>query len=146
MKIIILAFVIVAVSSLTYANEFKVDMTGKADISGITFKDSSQYRLYKSNGHWKSSIGDYGLHNCFGTLKNNTEDDVEFEVYCKYISQNNEYFIMKFKRNRGFQDSGIGNAKIIETSKKYKYFLNATCNHAITYLDEDYFAIQKCNY
>ena len=146
MKIIILAFVIVAVSSLTYANEFKVDMTGKADISGITFKDSSQYRLYKSNGHWKSSIGDYGLHNCFGTLKNNTEDDVEFEVYCKYISQNNEYFIMKFKRNRGFQDSGIGNAKIIETSKKYKYFLNATCNHAITYLDKDYFAIQKCIY
>ena len=146
MKIILLAFVIVAVSSLTYANEFKVDMTGKADISGITFKDSSQYRLYKSNGHWKSSIGDYGLHNCFGTLKNNTEDDVEFEVYCKYISQNNEYFIMKFKRNRGFQDSGIGNAKIIETSKKYKYFLNATCNHAITYLDKDYFAIQKCIY
>ena len=146
MKIIILAFVIVAVSSLTYANEFKVDMTGKADIFGITFKDSSKYRLYKSNGHWKSSIGDYGLHNCFGTLKNDTEDDVEFEVYCKYTSQNNEYFIMKFKRNRGFQDSGIGNAKIIETSKKYQYFLNATCNHAITYIDKDYFAIQKCNY
>ena len=53
---------------------------------------------------------------------------------------------MKFKRDRGFQDSGIGNAKIIETSKKYEYFLNATCNHAITYIDKDYFAIQKCNF
>ena len=53
---------------------------------------------------------------------------------------------MKFKRDRGFQDSGIGNAKIIETSKKYEYFLNSICNHAITYIDKDYFAIQKCNY
>ena len=101
-------------------------MTGKADISGFTFKDSSKYRLYKSNGYWQSSIGDYGLHKCFGTLKNDTDNDVEFEVYCKYTSQDNEYFIMKFKRDRGFQDSGIGNAKIIETSKKYEYFLNST--------------------
>ena len=146
MKIIILAFIIAAVSSFTYAKEFKVDMTGKADISGFTFKDSSKYRLYKSNGYWQSSIGDYGLHKCFGTLKNNTDNDVEFEVYCKYTSQDNEYFIMKFKRDRGFQDSGIGNAKIIETSKKYEYFLNSICNHAITYIDKDYLAIQKCNY
>ena len=50
MKIIILVFIIAAVSSFTYAKEFKVDLTGKADISGFTFKDSSKYRLYKSNG------------------------------------------------------------------------------------------------
>ena len=29
---------------------------------------------------------------------------------------------------------------------KYKFLLNAKCNHAITYIELDYFSIQKCNF
>ena len=32
-------------------------------------------------GHWRASSGDYGLSDCYGTLKNDKNDDVQFEVF-----------------------------------------------------------------
>ena len=143
--VILLVFLIICLKS-TYASEIIINTTGKAEISGITFKDESKFRLYKSNGHWKSSSGDYGLHKCYGTLVNDSNNEAQFEVYCKYTSQENEYFILKIVRDTEYQESGLGKATIIETSKKYMFFINAECKHAITYIDQDYFALQKCNY
>ena len=67
-----------------------------------------------------------------------------FEVFCNMIAQDEESFIMKFYRNKGSQDVGIGKAVIVDASKDLNIFLNADCNHAITYIKKDYFAIQKC--
>ena len=145
MKNIILIFFLI-INFKSFATEFKLDTSGSSEIEGITFNDSSKFRLYKSKGYWKASSGDYGTVKCFGTLKNNKDDSVEFEVYCKHISQDKQHFVMKFLRGRGTQDSGIGKAKITETSKKFDHLLNLDCNHAITYIDKDYFAIQKCKY
>ena len=92
----------------------------------------------------KASSGDYGTVKCFGTLKNDKKDKVQFEVFCKHVSQKKEHFVMKFSRGIGTQDSGIGNALITETSKKFEYLLNLECKHAITYIEKHYFAMQKC--
>ena len=145
MKKIILIFLLI-INSNSFAAEFKLDTSGSAEIEGITFNDSSKFSLYKSKGYWKASSGDYGTVKCFGTLKNNKDNSVEFEVYCKHTSQDKQHFVMKFLRGVGTQDAGIGKAKITETSKKFDYLLNLECNHAITYIEEDYFAIQKCKY
>ena len=51
--------------------EITFEASGKADINGYTFNDNSSYKLYRSNGHWKSSTGDFGLHTCLGTVTNN---------------------------------------------------------------------------
>ena len=53
-------------------------------------------------------------------------------------------FYIEIFRGVGTQDSGIGKAKVTETSKKFEYLLNLECNHAITYIEKDYFAMQKC--
>ena len=143
-KIIIILFL--TINSFSNAEEFLIDGTGKAEMVGITFNDKSMYRTYKSNGHWKASSGDYGLSECFGTVRNHNNNKVDFEVYCKLIAQDKEHFIMKFVTKRDDQESGIGQATIVETSKKYKFLLNAKCNHAITYIELDYFTIQKCNF
>ena len=145
MKNIILIFLLI-INSNSFAAEFKLDTSGSAEIEGITFNDGSKFSLYKSKGYWKASSGDYGTVKCFGTLKNNKDNSVEFEVYCKHTSQDKQHFVMKFLRGVGTQDAGIGKAKITETSKKFDYLLNLECNHAITYIEEDYFAIQKCKY
>lgn len=60
------------------------------------------------------------------------------------IAQDEEYFIMKFFRNKGSQDVGTGKAVIVDATERFKYLLNANCNHAITYIKKEYFAIQKC--
>ena len=143
-NIIIILFV--TINSFCYAAEFLIDGTGKAEMIGITFNDKSKYRVYKSKGHWKASSWDYGLSECFGTVRNYKDNKVDFLVYCKLLSQENEHFIMKFITKRDEQQSGIGLATIVETSKKYKFLLNAKCRHAITYIDLDYFSIQKCDF
>ena len=142
MKKLILIFLYI-LNTYSLAKEFILDTSGTSLTEGITFNDNSKFRLFKSNGYWKSSSGDYGTVKCFGTLKNDKEDNVQFEVYCKHVSQQKEHFVMKFFRGIGTQDSGIGKAIVTETSKKFEYLLNLECKHAITYIEKDYFAMQK---
>ena len=142
--IIILIFLFV---SFAKTGQITFEASGKADISGYTFNDNSSYKLYRSNGHWKSSTGDFGLHTCLGTVTNSKEGKSGFDVYCKNISQKNDYFIMLIFRDSEYQESGAGKAKIVEASKNYNYLLGAECSHAVTYLkSSDYFAMQKCKF
>ena len=145
-KIIIPIITIIFVFHVN-ADEITFEVTGKADINGYTFNDNSSYKLYRSNGHWKSSTGDFGLHTCLGTLTNSKDGKSGFNVYCKNISQKDDYFIMKIYRDSEYQESGAGRAKVIETSKNYSYLIGAECSHAVTYLkSSDYFSMQKCKF
>ena len=140
--ILILLFI-----SFGNAGQITFEANGKADISGFTFNDNSSYKLYRSNGHWKSSTGDFGLHTCLGTVTNSKEGKSGFDVYCKNISQKEDYFIIKIYRDSEYQESGAGIAKIVEASKSYSYLIGAECSHAVTYLrSSDYFAMQKCKF
>ena len=145
-ELFFLLFLFMLASSIIYSKEFRVDGTGTTSVSGITFSDGSRFRLFTSKGHWRASSGDYGLSDCHGTLKNSADEDVEFEVFCNMVDQDEERFIMKFYRAKGSQSSGIGKATIVDVSKKYNYLLNIECNHAITYIKDDYFGIQKCKF
>ena len=142
--IIILIFLFV---SFAKTGQITFEASGKADISGYTFNDNSSYKLYRSNGHWKSSTGDFGLHTCLGTIPNSKEGKSGFDVYCKNISQKEDYFIMKIYRDSEYQESGAGRAIIVEASKNYSNLIGAECSHAVTYLkSSDYFAMQKCKF
>ena len=142
--IFILIFVFV---SFGKAGQITFEASGKADISGYTFNDNSSYKLYRSNGHWKSSTGDFGLHTCLGTVTKSKGGKSGFDVYCKNISQKDDYFIIKIFRDSEYQESGAGRGKIIEASKNYSYLLGAECSHAVTYLkSSDYFSMQKCKF
>lgn len=142
--ILILAVLFVSYSN---ANEITFEVTGKADIDGYTFNDNSSYKLYKSNGHWKSSAGDFGLHTCLGTVTTSKNNKNGFNVYCRYVSREDDYFTMKIYRDSEYKESGAGKAKIIEVSENYSFLLGAECSHAVTYLkSSDYFAMQKCKF
>ena len=131
-------------SSISYSDDVVINGTGTSNVSGLTFSDGSKFRLYTSQGHWRASSGDYGLSECYGTLKNDKNDDVQFEVFCNMIAQDEENFVMKFFRNKGSQDAGTGKAVIVDATERFKYLLNANCNHAITYIKKNFFGIQKC--
>ena len=143
-ELLFLLIFLTLASSLTYSNEFVINGTATSDVTGLTFSDGSKFRLFTSKGHWRASSGDYGLSDCYGTLENDKNDDIQFEVFCSMIAQDEENFIMKFYRAKGSQSVGIGKAIIVDGSKKYEYLISIECNHAITYIKDDYFGIQKC--
>ena len=82
MKKLILIFLVIFASH-GKVDEITFEVTGKADIYGYTFNDNSSYELYRSNGHWKSSSGDFGLHTCAGTVTKSKDGKSGFNVYCK---------------------------------------------------------------
>ena len=140
-------FITLLFASVGNTGEITFEASGKADINGYTFNDNSSYKLYRSNGHWKSSTGDFGLHTCLGTVTKSKSGKSGFDVYCKNISQRNDYFIIKIFRDSEYQESGAGRGKIIEASKNYSYLMGAECSHAVTYLkSSDYFSMQKCKF
>ncbi len=143
-ELIFLLIFLTLATSISYSKEIIINGTGISKTSGLTFSNGSKFRLFTSQGHWRASSGDYGLSDCYGTLKNDANDDVQFEVFCNMIAQDEENFVMKFYRNKGSQDVGTGKAVIVDATKRFKYLLSADCNHAITYIKKDYFAIQKC--
>ena len=53
---------------------------------------------------------------------------------------------MKFLRGAGRQDAGIGKANITKTYAKFDNLSDVECNHVITYIKKDYFALQKCKF
>ena len=67
MKNLILIFKLIFVS-IEKTGEITIQDTGKAEISLYTFNDHSSYKLYRSNGNWKSSTWDFGLHICLSTV------------------------------------------------------------------------------
>ena len=140
----ILAVLIVSHSN---SSEITFEATGKADINGYTFNDNSSYKLYKSSGHWKSSTGDFGLHTCLGTVTTSKNNKNGFNVYCRYVSQEDDYITIKIYRDSEYKESGAGKAKIIEVTENYSFLLGSECSHAVTYLkSSDYFAMQKCKF
>ena len=50
------------------------------------------------------------LDNCYGTLKNDKNKDVQFEVFCKMIAHDDESFVMKFLNSS--QNVGTGKATL----------------------------------
>ena len=143
-ELIFLLVLLSLASSISYSKDIVINGTGISNVSGLTFSDGSKFRLFTSKGHWRASSGDYGLSECYGTLQNDKNDDVQFEVFCNMLAQDEENFVMKFYRNKGSQEVGTGKAVIVDATKRFKYLLSADCNHAITYIKKDYFAIQKC--
>ena len=126
------------------AKNITFEVTGKAVIEGISLSDKSSFKIYKSEGYWKSTLGDYGLHSCYGTLENDNENKINLNILCKYKSKDNENIIFKFTRNSSFQDAGSGKAIVIDSSKKYKYLIGANCTHAVSYVKDAFFAMQNC--
>ena len=95
-ELIFLLIFLTLASSISYSKEIVINGTGISNTSGLTFSDGSKFRLFTSQGHWRASSGDYGLSDCYGTLKNDENDDVQFEVFCNMIAHDEENFVMKF--------------------------------------------------
>lgn len=82
-----------------------------------------------------------------GTVTYSKNNKNGFDIYCKNISQKDEYLTIKIYRDSEYKEFGAGKSKVIKASKKYSYLLGAECSHAITYLKSlDYFGLQKCKF
>ncbi len=65
----------------------------------MDINDKAHKNFIESNGHWKSSTGDFGLHTCIGTVTNNKEGKNLDLMFIVKIYLSIDYFIMKIYRD-----------------------------------------------
>lgn len=127
------------------AEDFIIEFTGKAEITGLNFSDKSSYKLYTSEGYWKSSFGDYGKNTCFGVIKKNYLGAINLELICELISKDGSIAWQKVTRNSDDQTAGVGKVLFFDGTKRLKNLIGVTCTHAVTYVEDAYFVMHKCN-
>ena len=126
-----------------YANEYIFDSRGYSKQSEIKFQDNSKYIQIETNGWWTDSDGNYGTERCIGKTET-TVKDIQLDIYCEVVDQNNNIFRVSRKRN-SLVEAGVGINTYIEGPEKYLYLLGKACTYAVLFLNNNFFYKQKCN-
>tara|TARA_E500000331_G_C17155238_1_gene669241 strand:- start:559 stop:996 length:438 start_codon:yes stop_codon:yes gene_type:complete len=128
------------------AKELIVISNGKRTYSEtINISEHNTRTILKNESTFTDNQGDYGIQTCLGTL-DKSKDDVEFNLKCEGVNQNNEKYWLKVFRKTAENDAGVGEVKYLAGTGKYKIMINKKCQYAIRYFRKDiFFFRQACN-
>ena len=143
MQYIILSL-IVLFCNILYAEEIIIDATATTNITTFTLANKSTYSIFKSDGSWTSSLGDYGHLQCMGPIEK-TDKNFKLNHMCQFTNQNNEKIWARVIRE-GDQDAyvGVGKMVFIDATGNYIRLIGFKCNYGIKYLDNKIFQLAKC--
>ncbi len=131
-------------SKYLLAKEYNLQWYGELKHSqAIEFPGNSFYKIINSFGYWEDNKGNYGKLNCLGWVKNINNNEL-LEVSCEASDNEEEefWFILNRDSEKG---AGVGQAKYIEGTGKYKKFVGKVCPYAINYSQGGFFYKQICN-
>ncbi len=97
----------------------------------IKVSDNFTFSSYTSEGMWDDSNGDYGNEKCSGYVKQ-LNKNVELEVICENVNQNNEIF-WNSRIRKSAKGGGIGKMKILNGTGKYEKLIGTVCPYGINY-------------
>ena len=143
MQYIILSL-IVLFCNILYAEEIIIDATATTNITTFTLANKSTYSIFKSDGSWTSTLGDYGHLECMGPIE---KSDKYFKLnhMCEYTNQSKiKFWARVIREGNQDADAGVGKIIIVDAIDNYKKFIGYKCNYAIKYLDNKIFTTAKC--
>ena len=144
MKYFFIMLVFTSFSVILKAEEFSINATAIADITTFTLPDNSTYSVFKSDGSWTSTLGDYGHLECMGPIEN-TNEYFKLNHMCEYTNQNKiKFWARVIREGNQDADAGVGKIFIIDALESYKKFIGYKCNYGIKYLDNKVFTTAKC--
>ena len=141
----ILPFLFFIISDV-FGKDFITDFHGITQIDTFTYPNGETFSSFSDSNSWTNSLGDYGKGTCMGTVSSQKVD-----IICQYTNQKNEKFWSKAIRvesnieNKKIEDRGVGKSIYIHGTGKYKHLVGTTCPYAVTYLEDRYYTIEKCN-
>ena len=146
MKKYILIFLIILIFKPTFANELIIEMRGYYKNDEIIMENKSKFIHYQSKGNWSDNKKNYGRFKCKGSIlinENGERSDKELTL-CELEDVNGEFIWLVPKRSKSEWEAGVGQSKIISTTKKYKKLINKICVYAVTYYKDSFLTKTKC--
>ena len=129
--------------TLLRAEELIITMNGKRTINeSISIGNDVTRSLIKNEATFTDNRGNYGMSTCLGTLEKNRKN-IEFNLKCEGIDQNNDKFFTKVYRGKGEEEAGIGTIEFIGGEGFYKSLIGKKCKYAIRYFRADVFFFQQ---
>ena len=129
--------------TLLRAEELIITMNGKRTINeSISIGNDVTRSLIKNEATFTDNRGNYGMSTCLGTLEKNRKN-IEFNLKCEGIDQNNDKFFTKVYRGKGEEEAGIGTIEFIGGDGFYKSLIGKKCTYAIRYFRSDVFFFQQ---
>ena len=142
MKFIII-FILNFYLTLLCAEELIITMNGKRTINeSIKIGNNVTRSLIKNESTFTATRGHYGLSPCLGPLENRVHN-IEFNLKCEGIDQNNEKFFTKVYREKGEEEAGIGTIEFIGGEGFYKSLIGKKCKYDSRYFRADIFFFQQ---
>ena len=119
---------------------------GLTQIETFIYPNGETFSSFSDSNSWTNSLGDYGKGKCMGIVSSN-----KIDIVCENTNQKNEKFWSKSIRTDSniekklIEDRGVGKSIIIHGTGKYKHLIGITCPYAVTYLENRYYTVEKCN-
>lgn len=129
--------------TILFAEELVITMNGKRTINeSINIGNNFTRSLIKNVSTFTDNRGNYGMSTCLGTLDKNLKN-IEFNLKCEGIDQNNDKFFTEVYRGKGEETAGIGTIKFIGGEGFYKSLIGKKCTYAIRYFRSDIFFFKQ---
>ena len=144
-----LVFLILTFSAVASTKEITVDIffVAKAGSNKVMkFGEFLTYRQTEGTASWSDSEGDYGLLECMGNYVTNKTDGTTLNNYCKGTNRNKDTFWLIMKRNSNDYAAGIGRAKYINGTGKFRKYKGLDCIYGIEIIEGMAVLKKKCNF
>ena len=144
-KIFVVQFIIFSslLISCICAEELVIISNGKRIINDtISISENESRILVKNEATFTDNKGNYGISTCLGTLEKNLKN-IEFNLKCENIDQNNQRYWTKLNRGQGDLESGIGIVEFIGGEGEYKKLIGKKCKYAVKYFRENIFFFRQ---
>ena len=129
--------------SFIFAEDLVIISNGKRIINDtISISENKTRILVKNEATFTDNKGNYGISTCLGTLEKNLKN-IEFNLKCENIDQNNLRYWTKLNRGQGDLESGIGTVEFIGGEGGYKKLIGKKCKYAVKYFRKDIFFFRQ---
>ena len=145
-KIAVIIIIFIFLFKIANANELIIDIRGYYKNEEIVMANKSKLIHYQSKGNWSDNKNNYGKFKCKGSIfinESGKRSDKELTL-CELEDVNGEFMWLNSKRSESEWQAGVGQSKIISTTKKYKKLINKICIYAVTYYKDSFHTKTKC--
>ena len=139
--------IIITIFSLNLdAKEWEFNASGYYENKEMKLADNTKLLHYESKATWRDTFGNYGKAGCYGSIFIGIDGKRLGDlVICEYEDINGEQFWTKAERSGSEWQAGVGTAKVISATNKYKHLIGTKCIYAISYYKDTFHGKTKCN-
>ena len=137
MKYLIIFFTFIFICKLLIAKDFIIDVYGKEKVKVYKIDENNFFRIYSSNGVFKTNNNIYGNTECDGTTEIYNQE-ILFNIICEFREgENTAHYIFKNNKNtRGTEKEVLTKVVFVGGKGSWKKLIGTDCTLAYVEFDE----------